>query len=417
MDKGGVYMDEERRDPEETMEIIEGIDMEYDESEKDISEYVYEESREEKKEKKPKKNRIISYIVVALVASLIGGIISPFIVLKYMEKNNMLNDHNSPTFGISDVLESGEKIDAITIVAQDAMNSVVGITTRSLRQIGFFQQEVGGVGSGVIVDSNGYILTNSHVIDNGNAKDIRVLFDNGDEKEAKVLWYDSLLDLAIIKVDAKNLPVAKLGDSDKLLVGEPAIAIGNPLGLEFQSTVTSGIISGLHRSINVEGNVIEDLIQTDASINQGNSGGPLLNSKGEVIGINTAKISSAEGLGFAIPINTVKPIIEQIIETGTYKTVVMGITGVEVELYERRLGIDLSADEGVVILEVVQNSPAHKAGLRNGDVITKIDNKSIENMSQLKKALYNYKQGDKAKLTIIRNGTEEILEIEFTQVR
>ncbi|NLY67692.1 MAG: PDZ domain-containing protein [Tissierellia bacterium] len=410
-------MDEERRDPEETMEIIEGIDMEYDESEKDISEYVYEESREEKKEKKPKKNRIISYIVVALVASLIGGIISPFIVLKYMEKNNMLNDHNSPTFGISDVLESGEKIDAITIVAQDAMNSVVGITTRSLRQIGFFQQEVGGVGSGVIVDSNGYILTNSHVIDNGNAKHIRVLFDNGDEKEAKVLWYDSLLDLAIIKVDAKNLPVAKLGDSDKLLVGEPAIAIGNPLGLEFQSTVTSGIISGLHRSINVEGNVIEDLIQTDASINQGNSGGPLLNSKGEVIGINTAKISSAEGLGFAIPINTVKPIIEQIIETGTYKTVVMGITGVEVELYERRLGIDLSADEGVVILEVVQNSPAHKAGLRNGDVITKIDNKSIENMSQLKKALYNYKQGDKAKLTIIRNGTEEILEIEFTQVR
>lgn len=410
-------MDEERRYPEETMEIIEGIDMEYDESEKDISEYVYEESREEKKEKKPKKNRIISYIVVALVASLIGGIISPFIVLKYMEKNNMLNDHNSPTFGISDVLESGEKIDAITIVAQDAMNSVVGITTRSLRQIGFFQQEVGGVGSGVIVDSNGYILTNSHVIDNGNAKDIRVLFDNGDEKEAKVLWYDSLLDLAIIKVDAKNLPVAKLGDSDKLLVGEPAIAIGNPLGLEFQSTVTSGIISGLHRSINVEGNVIEDLIQTDASINQGNSGGPLLNSKGEVIGINTAKISSAEGLGFAIPINTVKPIIEQIIETGTYKTVVMGITGVEVELYERRLGIDLSADEGVVILEVVQNSPAHKAGLRNGDVITKIDNKSIENMSQLKKALYNYKQGDKAKLTIIRNGTEEILEIEFTQVR
>ena len=200
-------------------------------------------------------------------------------------------------------------------------------------------------------------------------------------------------------------------------MGEPAIAIGNPLGLEFQSTVTSGIISGLHRSINVEGNVIEDLIQTDASINQGNSGGPLLNSKGEVIGINTAKISSAEGLGFAIPINTVKPIIEQIIETGTYKTVVMGITGVEVELYERRLGIDLSADEGVVILEVVQNSPAHKAGLRNGDVITKIDNKSIENMSQLKKALYNYKQGDKAKLTIIRNGTEEILEIEFTQVR
>ncbi len=426
-------MDEERRNPEEIMEIIEGIDMQVEEASEDkaneeidqspleeveeVSEYVYEEGRESKKENRPKKNRIISYIVVALIASLIGGIISPFIVLKYMEENNMLGSQNSPTFGISDVLESGEKIDAITIVAQDAMNSVVGITTRSLRQIGFFQQEVGGVGSGVIVDSNGYILTNSHVIDNGNAKNIRVLFDNGDEKEAKVLWYDALLDLAIIKVDAKNLPVAKLGDSDKLLVGEPAIAIGNPLGLEFQSTVTSGIISGLHRTINVEGNVIEDLIQTDASINQGNSGGPLLNSKGEVVGINTAKISSAEGLGFAIPINTVKPILEQVIETGTYKTVVVGITGVEVELYERRLGVDISADQGVVVLEVVQNSPAYNAGLRVGDVIAKIDDKDIENMSQLKKALYSYKQGDKAKLTIIRNGTEEILEIEFTQVR
>lgn len=416
-------MDEERRDPRDSMEIIEGIDMEDEDDKEDVMEVedehdIHPVESEKIIDKKPKKRRVISYIVVALVASLIGGTVSPFIVLKYMEENNMLNNQqNSPTFGISDVLASGEKIDAITAVAQDAMNSVVGITTKSLRQFGFFQQEVGGVGSGVIVNSNGYILTNSHVIDNGNAKDIRVLFDGGNEKKAEVLWYDALLDLAIIKVDARNLPVAKLGDSDKLLVGEAAIAIGNPLGLEFQSTVTSGIISGLHRSINVEGNVIEDLIQTDASINQGNSGGPLLNSKGEVIGINTAKITSAEGLGFAIPINSVKPIIQQVIETGTYKTVIVGITGIEVEIYERQLGVDISADKGVVILEVVIDSPAYKAGLRSGDVITKIDDKSVENMSQLKKALYNYKQGDKAQLTIIRNGTEDILEIEFTQVK
>lgn len=427
-DKEALVEDEEIIMEEDTVEdyeyVVEGNSIE-DEEDKDRTEDLtedkvdlYKREEDEVKHKKPKKARIISYIAVALISSLIGGIVSPFLLLRYMEKNNMLNGQgNSPTFGISDVLASGEKIDVITVVAQDAMNSVVGITTKSVRQFGFLQQEVGGVGSGVIVNSNGYILTNAHVIGNGSAKDIRVLFDGGDEKEAEVLWYDSLLDLAIIKVDAKNLPVAKLGDSDKLLVGEPAIAIGNPLGLEFQSTVTSGIISGLHRSINIDGNVIEDLIQTDASINQGNSGGPLLNSKGEVIGINTAKITSAEGLGFAIPINSVKPIIDQVVETGTYKTVFLGITGIDVEIYERQLGVDISADEGVVILEVVVDSPAYKAGLRSGDVLTKIDDYSVESMTQLKKALYNYKQGDRGQLTIVRNGVEEILEIEFTQVR
>src|SRR5690606_30266415 len=206
-------------------------------------------------------------------------------------------------------------------------------------------------------------------INSGNAKNIKVLFNNGDKKEAKVLWYDSLLDLAVVKVDATGLPVAKLGDSDDLIIGETVIAIGNPLGLEFQSTVTSGIISGLNRTITVGNNVIEDLIQTDASINPGNSGGPLLNAKGEVIGINTAKITSAEGLGFAIPINTVKPVIEQIVKTGDYKTVYMGILGIEVELYERQLGVDLAVDEGVVIIKVEDSSPADKAGLMNGDVL------------------------------------------------
>lgn len=486
-------MDEERKDsidkmgekkiePAESMEIIEGIDMEQklenEEEQEEEQEMVHETEHEEEQEmefevyeveqedelemeqeeeqdmgletkletehkedeesfeeniksiqdvhpgedkkaksKKPRR-RILSYIAVAIVASLIGGAISPFAVLRYMEKNNMLsNKEDNVTYSIADVLDSGEKIDAIAVVAQNAMRNVVGITTKSVQQFGPFQQEVSGVGSGVIVDSNGYILTNAHVINGGNANDIKVLFENGNEKKAEVLWYDTLLDMAIIKVDATGLPVAKLGDSDKLLVGQTAIAIGNPLGLEFQSTVTAGIISGLHRSINVEGNVIEDLIQTDASINQGNSGGPLLNSKGEVVGINTAKITSAEGLGFAIPINSIKPVIEQVIESGTYKTVLLGIKGIEVEIYERQLGIDISADKGVIILEVAQGTPAYNAGLRVGDVITKIDNNSVESMSQLKKALYNYKQGDKAQLTIIRNGVEDTLEIVFTQVK
>src|SRR5690606_25884637 len=144
----------------------------------------------------------------------------------------------------------------------------------------------------------------------------------------------------------------------------------------------------------------------------GNSGGPLLNAKGEVIGINTAKITSAEGLGFAIPINTVKPVIEQIVKTGDYKTVYMGILGIEVELYERQLGVDLAVDEGVVIIKVEDSSPADKAGLMNGDVLIRLDDKEIKSMSQLKKALFNYKQGDKAKLTVLRNGSERTLEIQ-----
>jgi len=429
-------MDEEKLEPFESMEIIKGIDMEHEEEQEVDYKIENEEDRENVientatvqdmhreenrrvKNKKSRRGSILSYIVVAIVASLIGGAISQFVVLRYMEENNMLSKQkDNVTYSIADVLDSGEKIDAIAVVAQNAMNTVVGITTKSVQQFGPFQQEVSGVGSGVIVDSNGYILTNAHVIDNGDASDIKVLFEDGNEKKAEVLWYDTLLDLAILKVDATGLPVAKLGDSDKLLVGQTAIAIGNPLGLEFQSTVTAGIISGLHRSINVEGNVIEDLIQTDASINQGNSGGPLLNSKGEVIGINTAKITSAEGLGFAIPINSVKPVIEQVIDSGTYKTVFLGIKGIEVEIYERQLGVDINADKGVIVLEVVQGTPAFKAGLNIGDVITKIDDNSVENMSQLKKALYNYKQGDKAQLTIIRNGAESTLEVEFDQVK
>jgi len=419
-------MDDERKDLDRTLEIIEVINREEsvgDENNNNI--YSYEEKHDfngdGNNDKNPKKKRILSYIAIALISSLISGVISPFIVLKYMDKNNATTtttNNASQTVNIESLLEKGSNgNNNVALVAQSAMDSVVGITTVSIQQYGFFQQEVDGVGSGVVVDSNGYILTNAHVINNGDAKNIKVLFNNGDEKEAEVLWYDSLLDLAIVKVDANGLPVAKLGDSDDLIIGETVVAIGNPLGLEFQSTVTSGIISGLHRSITVDNNLIEDLIQTDASINPGNSGGPLLNSKGEVIGINTAKITSGEGLGFAIPINTVKPVIEQIVKTGEYKTVYIGISGMEVELYERQLGVDLIADKGIVIIQVANNSPAERAGIMAGDVITKIDDKEIEAMSQLKKALLNYKQGDKATLTILRNGVEKTVEIEFTAVK
>mgnify|MGYP001312241636 FL=1 len=307
-----------------------------------------------------------------------------------------------------------EDINTVSAVAKKAMGSVVGITTVVVTRDWFWEREQEGVGSGVIVDPNGYILTNSHVIGDGKARSINVLFENGDTARGEVLWYDSLLDLAIVKAEGRNLQAAELGDSDALEVGELAIAIGNPLGLDFQRSVTSGVISGLHRSIRVDRyNVIEDLIQTDASINPGNSGGPLLNSKGEVIGINTAKIQTGEGLGFAIPINLVKPIIEEVIRDGEFTNVYIGFNGREVGVYERQLGIELDVDYGVIVYEVIPGSPAAEAGLKAYDIILEIDNKPIETMASLRKILYNYRFGDKAILKVLRDGKQMEVEIVF----
>ena len=374
---------------------------------------------------KPKKNRSLwSYFIVALVAAIIGGVISVYLAPNYLYGKILpvpdIYDGN-PSIVEKDVnITPTEDITAVQAVAKKSMSSVVGITMVQIQREIFWEREVPGSGSGVIVDSNGYILTNSHVVGDGNAKDINVLFENGDTLPGKVLWNDPILDLAIVKVNATGLPAADLGDSDSLEVGQLAVAIGNPLGLDFQRTVTSGVISGLSRSIRVsEYTVIENLIQTDASINPGNSGGPLLNNKGEVIGINTVKIKpeAAEGLGFAIPINVAKPIVDEVIEHGDFKTVYMGISLEEVGKFERWYGVELNVDKGIVIVQVEPNSPADKAGLSMGDIITKIDNQEIESGSQFKKILYKYKKGDKASLTIIRNNKEMLIDVVFTVVK
>lgn len=408
-------MDDERKD----MKNADNGNIYYESYEDKFVENAPTIDDEKVESKKSKRKRLPSYFVVALIASLIGGLMSSYIGPKYIYGGNAYKsstEESSATQKNYDVKDNAGS--SVSVAAKKAMSSVVGITTVEVQNYGFMEQEIDGVGSGVIVNSNGYILTNSHVVGDGNAKQITVLFENGDKKPGKVLWCDTSLDLAMVKVEVTNLPVATLGDSDSLEVGETAIAIGNPLGLEFQRTVTSGIISGLHRTIRVdESTIIEDLIQTDASINPGNSGGPLLNNKGEVVGINTAKIKTAEGLGFSIPINMAKTIINQVVKEGTYKTVFIGITGVDLELYERQLGVDLKADNGVIVLEVSANSPASKAGLQNGDVITKIDGQDIENMNNLKKALYKYEKGDKTKLDIVRNGKDMKVEIEFSDVR
>lgn len=370
----------------------------------------------------PRRRGIFSYIIVAIIAGVIGGIVATYIAPNYLYgKVIPIPDIYRINSSIEDrpgqiQITPREDISTVTAVAKKSMSSVVGITTVVVQREWLWERPMEGIGSGLIVDSNGYILTNSHVIGDGKARSINVLFENGDTVEGNVLWFDPSLDLAIIKANVKNVQEAELGDSDDLEVGELAVAIGNPLGLEFQRSVTSGVISGLHRSIRVdEADIIEDLIQTDASINPGNSGGPLLNSKGEVIGINTAKIRSGEGLGFSIPINLVKPIVEEVIKEGNFNNVYIGFVGREVDIYERQIGVKLKAESGVVAVEVIPDSPAERAGLRHLDVISRIDNQPVETMVGLRKILYNYKIGDKAILGVNRDGKEFDVEIEFRE--
>lgn len=369
----------------------------------------FELVNEDKKNKRKRrfKGSLFSYIIIALIASIIGGYMGGFVSARNYAEPSAVAE-NSPVN-----ITTNDDITTVSAVAQKAMDSVVGITTTETRLSFFGEQDVSGTGSGVVIDSNGFILTNSHVVADGGAKEIMVLLSDDEEAQAQLLWNDSILDLAILKVEVSNLPAATLGDSDDLQIGELAIAIGNPLGLDFQRSVTSGVISGLNRTINVENTVIQNLIQTDASINPGNSGGPLLNSKGEVIGINTAKIQTGEGLGFSIPINDIKAIAQEVIETGEYSNVVLGVKAVGLEDYERSLGITLTAEHGVVVLEVDQDSPAKNAGVNAGDIITKIGDKEVNNMTDLKRSLYNYNEGDSVELSIIRDTEEIKLDLKF----
>lgn len=364
---------------------------------------------EEPKKKKSKKKTFFGYVAVALVAALIGGLSGGYLVSSRIRVPN-----NGPSaLTAQDVnINLTDDVYFAVAVAEKSQKTVVGITTEVVQQYNTFfgpqTQRGKSMGSGFIIDSNGYIVTNSHVIGDGQYENITVSLIDGSTEVGEVLWYDTTLDLAIVKINRTGLPTVEFGDSDELKVGEPAVAIGNPMTLDLERTVTQGIISGLNRSVAFEnGTVIEPLIQTDASINSGNSGGPLFNAKGQVIGINTAKMSTAEGLGFAIPINTAKPIVDQIINDGTLSAVYVGIKGVDVETYETALGIDVTAEYGVVVAEVMSDSPAIEAGLKVGDVITAIDGDKIESMSDLKRNLYEYKENDKAEITIIRNGAEQ----------
>jgi len=293
---------------------------------------------------------------------------------------------------------------AVQNVAQTMMPSVVGV--RTIENVMGFRQsaEVEGVGTGVIVSSNGLILTNQHVV-SSNPKSITVTLMDGSEYNASVLYANEDMDLAVIKIDATGLQAASLGDSDDVSVGEVAIAIGNPLGLEYERSVTAGIVSALNRSILLSRTQIaENLIQTDAAINSGNSGGPLLNISGEVIGINTYKLSDGEGMGFAIPINAAKPIIEQIINTGTFSQAQLGVSVIDSELLSYYDSANLTIDHGVYISDIDTSSDAYAKGLRTGDIITKVDGIEVNTILEFRTRLYSHVPEDTVGITVERGG-------------
>lgn len=284
-----------------------------------------------------------------------------------------------------------------------------------------------GLGTGVIVTEDGYILSNEHVTGAKFSK-CYVTLENGTTYDGTVVWSDSDLDLSVTKINAKNLEYVSLGDSSKIRVGETVYAIGNPIGFEFRRTVTSGIISAKNRTIKIEEDrkqsYMTDLIQTDATINPGNSGGPLIYPNGDIIGINTVKITSAEGIGFAIPINIVKPIIESYKNTGTFEEAIIGIYAYDKEVVpylnssassfnttssgaarsniSNSSGLSTSFEKGIYVVQITKGGPCDGADLKEGDIITNINDKELNTMNDLREYIYTKKPGDEVTLKIVR---------------
>lgn len=344
--------------------------------------------------------------MLVLAGGVIGGGISNYL----MNKPDTKVPNNSIVSNVStNVTYTYESVEnPVVAIAESNSMSVVGINvtyTSTVQSIfGIYESEAQSSGTGIIYTSDGYIITNCHVIQSAvgakNAK-IYVTLSDDTEYDATIVGYDALTDIAVLKVEATNLNAAKFGDSDGIKVGEMVVAIGNPLGQEFAGTVTVGYISGVNRTVTIDSTAY-NLIQTDAAINSGNSGGPLVNISGEVIGVNTAKISSTgvEGLGFSIPINDVLPIVEELIEHKTIARPYIGISGIDLsESVAKRNNLVV----GIYIQEVERESPASLAGLKQGDVIVAFDGIEVSTIEELNNVKNEKKIGETITLKVYRN--------------
>ena len=367
-------------------------------------------------------------LVTVMLLIIATAVISSLTVGNLMDRKNRGQAGNP--------LQSGNPLKAAVIddtpsvveIAQKVGPSIVGIKTTIRtssidRFFGGNMEESGAEGSGIIIDKDGHILTNYHVVQyadprNNDDKDVtlEVFLPDKRQAEGKFIAGDQLNDLAVIKINLKNLPVAELGDSSKLKVGALAVAIGNPLGLEFAGSVTAGVISALNRSVTVEDRTLM-LIQTDAAINPGNSGGALVDATGKVVGVNTVKValSGVEGLGFSIPINDAKPIVKQLIKYGYVKgRPLLGISGREITA-EIAQYYDLPI--GIYIVDVAEGSGAAKAGMRKKDILINLAGKKVTSMLDVNAIKKNYKAGDTVKAIVVRGKKKITLKVTFGEER
>ncbi|MDA8212036.1 MAG: trypsin-like peptidase domain-containing protein [Clostridia bacterium] len=373
-----------------------------------------------------KRPGFLAYLAMGLIGALIGGLIVAVIaptwgLIPTPQAPRLQGRQADIAPPVAPPASPGEPSPIITI-AEKVGPAVVGIKNMS-NGGGIFKAHPGieqGSGSGVLIDEQGFIVTNNHVVE--GAEKLVVSLANGKELEGKLIGRDPRTDLAVVKIDpsqAGKFLFARLGDSDKVMVGELAVAIGNPLGEEFARTVTAGIISALNRTVEVGEGQKFTLLQTDAAINPGNSGGALVNNQGEVIGINSVKIinEKVEGMNFAIPINTAKPIIRDLITQGKVIRPWLGILYRGVNINDQaKEQYGLPVNYGIVVDSVVLNGPAAKAGMQDKDILIAFNDKKIATFPDLQQALEKTKVGDNVTVTIVRDKTTKALNIKLGEM-
>ena len=374
----------------------------------------HNKNKRSRKPMSPKQKGAIKIVALCLVCALLGGLAQPiYSSVTGGNETTMYTGQRTPTQVDTASVDTSKELTTAEIYAK-YVNSCVGITVDIVSTNVFGQTVTGAAaGSGFVITEDGYILTNYHVIDGANS--IKVTFDNGKEYTATYVGGEEKNDIAVIKVDATGLTPVVIGKSSDMLVGEQVTTIGNPLG-ELTFSESTGIISALDRSITMSDGRQMNMIQTDCAINSGNSGGPLFNSHGEVIGIVSAKYSSGsnsssasvEGLGFAIPMDDVASMVSDLVKNG-YVTgkPIMGISVADVDESVTSYGVP----QGAIIRVVTPDLCGAKAGLQAGDIVTKIDNTDVTSASDLTSAIGNYKPGDKVTLTIFRSGETKTVEV------
>ena len=366
--------------------------------------YNFQEPHVKTKKKRGFNKTIAAVIVCTLCSGFIGSGVTYLALKDNLTETKTINVNPSKFDTKSEALSATEAYNKVAPAA-------VVVSTKSVTQGYFMQtQEVEGIGSGFIINEEGYILTNYHVVK--GAQEISVTLSNDVTTTAQIVNYDENQDVAMIKITDESVKIpatVELGDSDSLQPGEEVIAIGTPLSTELSSTVTKGIISATSRSVAVESGVTMNLIQTDAAINAGNSGGPLVNTKGEVVGINSSKISgeAVEGIGFSIPINDIKDKIESLSKP------ILNL-GISVRTIDEALSKQLNMEQGLYVVEVTEFSSAEKAGLKAGDIIVKADGNRITTFDEFKAVKNGKEEGDEISLEVIRNGESKTINVKLT---